>query len=517
MNNPVFIHTAEGCPAYRYCEAIKAQGIEVPQGAECLFSFTEGRVRLEEGAALQIQGSGARQGLLEGLASAGLRQLEGYQDKIADQALVDGLMPLHERLFESRLEFWKAMIGAARSKRDFTDVELDYYQGAIAAAEEALESGNKGYDETIRLRALCAHDRRLKLLYALQFDADMIRDVNRLVGNALNARPTLIVGDKGIAKTQVAKFVMGLYGKDPIIISVKGDMMSDEFIGKIKHDPRRNAFVFQDGPLVTAMKEGLPILLDEINFGDQAIIARLQDILLRKPGEQVFVQESGEEVITIQPGFAVFATANEASLRYRHREVLDPAIRDRFDIVTRSYPDLDKDPFIETPGNLLRLALSSAVDEKGLPSTHLDLSYLEGFVALAHVTQYLYTVPSKDVTAELTEDSLRSVVLEESQPLMTDCITPRTVSNVVEECRSGNVPDRHLDAGLIDQLLKSLDQAGSHYNYELAQQAKLLLAIDAQSTAPSQGEAPASPRGRSGFQALSRQARSALLSMANGA
>jgi hypothetical protein len=316
------------------------------------------------------------------------------------------------------------------------------------------------------------------VLYALQFDEKMIEDINKLVGNVMNSRPTLIVGDKGIAKTQVAKFVMSLFGSEPMVISVKGDMMSDELIGKIKHDKVQNTFVFKEGVLLRAMRLGTPVLLDEINFGDQAIIARLQDILLKRPGEKVFVQESGEEPIEVAPGFTVFATANEASTRYRHREILDPAIRDRFNIILRSYPDLDINPLTDTPASLLRIALSSAVDSWGLPSPHINLETLESLVKLAHATQFLYSVPGKEVTIQFSEDKVSSSVLEESEPLMTDCITPRTVSKLIADFAAGNLPGVSLDATLIKNLISSLDQAGATHNRELAEQIGLLLDVD---------------------------------------
>lgn len=385
------------------------------------------------------------------------------------------LISLRDKAFATHMHLWKTMVDAAVSGRLFTDAELTCFEARIQQAQRDLVTAEDQEDDQICLRAQACHDRALKIQYQLQFDDQMLSDIDRLVGNIINTRPTLIVGDKGIAKTQIAKFVMSLYGTAPLVVSVKGDMMSDELVGKMKHDKKNNTFVFQEGVLLEAMRKGVPLLLDEINFGDQAIIARLQDILLRRPGDTVFVQENDEEQITIRPGFMIFATANEASLRYRHREVLDPAIRDRFDIVMRAYPDLDHDPLLQSSPSLLRLAYSSAVDDQGILSDHIDKDILESFVHLTHITQYLYAVPAKDVSIELSDDQLKSVVKEDAQPLMSDCITPRTLSNVVQDCAAGNLPGRQLGCALIDRLVLSLDQAGSHHNAEIAEQVKLLL------------------------------------------
>ena len=225
------------------------------------------------------------------------------------------------------------------------------------------------------------------------------------------------------------------------------------------------------------MRAGVPLLLDEINFGDQAVIARLQDILLKGPGESVFLQEEGIDLV-VQPGFTVFATANEASARYRHREVLDPAIRDRFEVIERTYPDLDRDPLRRPSPSLMRLALCEAVDADGVFSRHLDRDLLNALVHLATLTEHLYAVPAKDAAISLEKDQAGSIVREDTAPLLTDCITPRALNRAVQDSAGGNLPGRHLDLYLIDKLLRTLDQAGSNHNASLARQAALLVGID---------------------------------------
>lgn len=467
----------DDCLAYRYCARLESLGIKKDTVDTCFFQLIGKTAKPTDSLLAQIRDCQKDTELIAALVEAALDNLTLMNNMTEQSGEFEKLYHLRQALFKTHHALWGSMIRAARLALPFTDIELAYRTKKIIEAQQALARACYTADRTAVIRSLCAHDRTLKEQYALQFDAPVIADINRLVGNIINTRPTLIVGDKGIAKTQIAKFVMALYGHDPIVISVKGDMMSDELIGKIKHDRKENTFVFQEGMLLTAMREGLPILLDEINFGDQAIIARLQDILLKKPGETVAVQEAGDSSLTIAPGFAVFATANEASLRYRHREVLDPAIRDRFDVIIRSYPDLESDPILDTPASLLRIALSSAVNAWGLPSKHLDLVMLESFTRLAHITQYLYAVPARDVAIDLGEDRATSMVLEDSQPLMTDCITPRTLSNLIKDCSAGNLPDLRLDASLIEKSIRALDQAGSTHNHELAQQAKLLLDI----------------------------------------
>lgn len=395
-----------------------------------------------------------------------------------DLEKVDSIKKCHLELFNRYLDLWKTMIASAREDRVFTDTELTYHEDLIEQARSTLKQCVSKTEHSICMQAQSAYDRHQLKKYHLLFDEALISDINKLIGNIVAQRPTLIVGDKGVAKTQVAKFVMSLYETAPKIISVKGDMMSDELIGKIKYDRLNNSFVFQEGLLLSAMKNGEPILLDEINFGDQAILARLQDILISKAGDLVFIQENDEEPIKITPGFIVFATANEASQRYRHRVVLDPALRDRFDILTRNYPDLDTGMFDGSPETLSRLATSSAVNDLGIMSPHIDDEFLKLYIKLAYITEYLYATPAKDASIEFAEDHVSSIVKEDMQPLLTDCLTPRTIASTVEDCAIGSLPGRKLNPVFLDSLLHSLDQAGSHHNYELAQQVAHMLGIE---------------------------------------
>lgn len=460
-----------------YIPALQAYGVDVPQDEE-------GRYRLyeEDGCVVpevrrQIIPMGEEGAIPQKLMQDAVQQFIDYRNQADDITATAMLVAHHERAFAAHLRMWQAMVDAARAGRAFTDVELTCYEKETRRARKDLRAACDNADPAIAERAQATFDRQLMQRYGLLFDRDMLADIDTLVGNAISARPTLLVGDKGIAKTQMAKFVMRLYGREPIIVSVKGDMMSDELVGRMVHDAAHNTFVFEEGALPRAMRAGVPLLLDEINFGDQAIIARLQDILLKRPGEKVFLQEEGVE-LTVQPGFTVFATANEASSRYRHREILDPAIRDRFEIIERTYPDLDRDPIKRPSPSLMRLALCEAVDADGVPSRHINRELLQALVHLATITQYLYAVPAKDTVVNVEGDSRTSSVREDTQPLMTDCITPRALNRAVQDSAGGNLPGRHLDLYLIEKMLRTLDQAGSHHNADIARQAALLAGIN---------------------------------------
>ncbi|EOA33535.1 hypothetical protein CARUB_v10019643mg [Capsella rubella] len=91
----------------------------------------------------------------------------------------------------------------------------------------------------------------------------------------------------------------------------------------------RAIFVWQDGPLVEAMKAGNIILVDEISLADDSVLERLNSVL--EPGRKLSLAEKGgpvlEEVVAHED-FFVLATMNPGG-DYGKKE-LSPALRNRF-------------------------------------------------------------------------------------------------------------------------------------------------------------------------------------------
>lgn len=90
-------------------------------------------------------------------------------------------------------------------------------------------------------------------------------------------------------------------------------------------------FEWQDGPLVTAMKEGDMFVLDEINLAEDAVIERLNSVL--ESGREITLAEKGgltvsSEKIVAHPNFKFLATMNPGG-DFGKRE-LSPALRSRF-------------------------------------------------------------------------------------------------------------------------------------------------------------------------------------------
>ncbi|KAL0049173.1 hypothetical protein WJX82_008148 [Trebouxia sp. C0006] len=91
----------------------------------------------------------------------------------------------------------------------------------------------------------------------------------------------------------------------------------------------RAPFEWADGPLVTAMRQGDIILIDELNLAEDAVLERLNSVL--EPGRTLTLAEkggAGAEVITAAPGFRLVGTMNPGG-DYGKKE-LSPALSNRF-------------------------------------------------------------------------------------------------------------------------------------------------------------------------------------------
>ena len=92
-------------------------------------------------------------------------------------------------------------------------------------------------------------------------------------------------------------------------------------------------FEWADGPLVTAMRDGQLLLLDEMSLADDAVLERLNSVL--EPSRRIVLAEKGGEGVEVgdvevkaHDHFLIFATMNPGG-DFGKRE-LSPALRSRF-------------------------------------------------------------------------------------------------------------------------------------------------------------------------------------------
>ena len=191
-------------------------------------------------------------------------------------------------------------------------------------------------------------------------------------------RRLYIYGPPGIGKSHASHDIGAQTGKQPYQITLNEDVSVPEVIGC--YIPAGDKFVWHDGPIAAAMREGIPLIINEISRSSGAV----QDMLLAvldDPSIASIALPSGER-LKPAPGFRVFATANTAP------DDLDDALRDRFDAVIH----------VTTPHPALVQKLNSL--KNGLGDFILD-SYKDSSRSISPRKAFAFYTMLKHTTAEI--------------------------------------------------------------------------------------------------------------------
>ncbi|KAL7420043.1 AAA ATPase midasin [Cryptotrichosporon argae] len=149
--------------------------------------------------------------------------------------------------------------------------------------------------------------------------------------------PVLIQGPTSAGKTSAVEFLAAQTGHRFVRINNHEHTDIQEYLGTYVTDPQTGALVFQEGLLVTAVRQGHWIVLDELNLAPTDVLEALNRLL--DDNRELVIPET-QEVITPHPNFILFATQNPPGL-YAGRKVLSRAFRNRF--LEVHFDDVPKD------------------------------------------------------------------------------------------------------------------------------------------------------------------------------
>jgi MoxR-like ATPase len=161
-------------------------------------------------------------------------------------------------------------------------------------------------------------------------------DVEKIVRSRMNYN-VYITGLSGNGKTLMVEQVCAKLKRECYRVNITRQTDEDDLLGGFRLINGNT--VWCDGPVVSAMKNGGVLLLDEIDLGGPNLMC-LQPIL---EGKGVFLKKIGEWV-TPAPGFTVFATANTKGKgsddgRFVGTGVMNEAMLDRFPVtLEQPYP-----------------------------------------------------------------------------------------------------------------------------------------------------------------------------------
>lgn len=211
----------------------------------------------------------------------------------------------------------------------------------------------------------------------------------------MRGEPTLFIGETGGAKTALAEYMARRYcGVEPEFISAYGDVNSYQLMGKQELREKNGASIseFVPGPIIRAMEQGKPLILDEINAMPPELLKRLNKIMQLRPGDKFTVQEDSGRIVEVHPGFCIIATANEKSKRYKGVDDLSVEFQNRFgaNINRVRYPDHDKS-YGEYPRENAQLAMAAIATERGELPPEIDERDFEDFVRAARLIQQIFS------------------------------------------------------------------------------------------------------------------------------
>lgn len=151
--------------------------------------------------------------------------------------------------------------------------------------------------------------------------------------------PTYISGPTGNGKSTSIEQICAKHKRPLIRVNLNSQTDEDQLVGTKTLIDGNVEIV--EGPVVIAMRLGIPLLLDEIDAGSANALLCLQPILEGKP----FYYKLKNEMIVPALGFNLFATANTKGKgsddgRYIGTNVLNEAFLERFAVTfNQDYPE----------------------------------------------------------------------------------------------------------------------------------------------------------------------------------
>jgi nitric oxide reductase NorQ protein len=147
------------------------------------------------------------------------------------------------------------------------------------------------------------------------------RDVDVLRRLRADGIPVLLYGPPGTGKTSVVEAAFS----DVITVGGHGDTAVEDFLGSFVPDPA-GGFTFAYGPLVTAMREGRPLFVDDGTLIPPRVLAILYPVMDGR--DTLTIPAHHHEVVTAAPGFYTIFGHNPGV----HGAILTEALASRLSV-----------------------------------------------------------------------------------------------------------------------------------------------------------------------------------------
>jgi cobaltochelatase CobS len=162
---------------------------------------------------------------------------------------------------------------------------------------------------------------------------------NDIVEDIVENRRVMLIGHTGAGKTSLIEQVAARSRHGVLRANMNGQTTVGDFVGF--WTVKGGETIWVDGVLPTAMREGVWLIVDEIDFAEPSILAALTAVL--EPHGRLVLKEKGNEIVAPHPAFRLFATANAvgAMSQFRHlyqgANLMNEAFLDRWRVYLLDY------------------------------------------------------------------------------------------------------------------------------------------------------------------------------------
>ncbi len=154
-----------------------------------------------------------------------------------------------------------------------------------------------------------------------------LRNLNKILYPLREGRNLLLIGDVGVGKNALIYYINQLRNLPTIRFNFNQDTMPEDLIGSFQILP--DGFHWQDGPLITAMKNGYTFVADEMNLASPEILKRFLNMLKNK---SLALSEKDATSCVAHKRFHFIATQNP-SKGFEGRKILSTQILKYFTII----------------------------------------------------------------------------------------------------------------------------------------------------------------------------------------
>ena len=175
-----------------------------------------------------------------------------------------------------------------------------------------------------------ANPEQARSLVPAQEPYTFLPHTTQVIDGILAGDHQLLFGPTGVGKTSLVLQIAARIGQPVIRLNFNGQVSVSDLVGSVGFG--KDGTTWSDGALVTAMRRGYFLILDEFDFGSPDILSIFYPVLEGKP--KLCLKEHDGEVVEAHPRFRVFATGNsiggDRDGVYAGTQALNAALLNRF-------------------------------------------------------------------------------------------------------------------------------------------------------------------------------------------